>query len=71
MSFTSRLTLGDDMARIQWRTKQNLDISYLMMYADDRGKLYLHLEDDLTTVPNFVSTIKEVRGRSNIYFGPF
>jgi hypothetical protein len=42
-----------------------------MMYADDRGKLYLHLEDDLTTVPNFVSTIKEVRGRSNIYFGPF
>ncbi len=56
----TRETLGDDLVRVQWRTKENLDTSYLMMYAHNRGKLYLQLEDDLTTVPNFVSTILEV-----------
>ena len=48
------------MVRVQWRTKQNLDVSYLMMYAHNRGKFYLYLEDDVTAVPNFVSTILEV-----------
>ncbi len=38
-----RQTLGDDIRQVQWRTKQNLDFAYLMMYAQKRGKYYLQL----------------------------
>ena len=27
----------------RWRTKQNLDFSYLMMYAQSRGKYYVQV----------------------------
>ena len=46
------------MKRIQWRTKQNLDYAYLMMFAQRRGRLYLQMEDDLlTTSTKLVSTV--------------
>jgi alpha-1,3-mannosylglycoprotein beta-1,4-N-acetylglucosaminyltransferase A/B len=37
------LTLNDDLKRTAWRSKQNLDFAYLMMFAQRRGKYYLHL----------------------------
>lgn len=40
-------TLGDDMERVTWRSKQALDFSFLMMYAKDRGTFYVQLEDDV------------------------
>ena len=42
-------TLGDDMERVTWRSKQALDFSFLMMYAKDRGTFYVQLEDDVLT----------------------
>lgn len=51
-------TLGDDMERVTWRSKQSLDFSFLMMYAKNRGTFYVQLEDDVLTKKGFVSIMK-------------
>ena len=51
-------TFGDSMERVKWRTKQNLDFSFLMMYGRSRGTYYLQVEDDVVTKPGYLSTIK-------------
>ena len=33
--------------RVFWRTKQNLDMIYLMSFCRSRGTFYVHLEDDI------------------------
>uniref|UniRef100_A0A3B3SS09 Zgc:154054 n=1 Tax=Paramormyrops kingsleyae TaxID=1676925 RepID=A0A3B3SS09_9TELE len=55
-------TFGDTRERVKWRTKQNLDFSFLMLYAQSKGSYYVQLEDDIvaklgysTTMKNFVS----------------
>lgn len=53
-----RQTLGDPMERIKWRTKQNLDFAYLMMYAQPRGTFYVQLEDDILTKPGYLTIMK-------------
>ncbi|XP_033631482.1 alpha-1,3-mannosyl-glycoprotein 4-beta-N-acetylglucosaminyltransferase B-like [Asterias rubens] len=53
-----RETFGDTQERVKWRTKQNLDFSYLMMYAQSRGKYYVQLEDDLVAQPGYFTTMK-------------
>jgi alpha-1,3-mannosylglycoprotein beta-1,4-N-acetylglucosaminyltransferase A/B len=53
------------MDRVKWRSKQNLDYAYLMMYSVRRGRFYLQLEDDVLTVPNFASTILDFLGARN------
>ena len=52
-------TLGDPLERVQWRSKQNLDFAFLMMYAQGRGIFYVQLEDDIITKPNFVAIMRE------------
>ena len=52
-------TLGDPIKRVHWRTKQNLDFSYLMMYAYSRGDYYVQLEDDVISAPDYVTHIKK------------
>ncbi|CAM1322182.1 MGAT4B (predicted) [Pycnogonum litorale] len=52
-------TIGDDMARVKWRTKQTLDFSFLMMYAQSRGRFFVQLEDDIVTVKNYITSMKE------------
>ncbi|KAI4786260.1 hypothetical protein KUCAC02_037240 [Chaenocephalus aceratus] len=42
----------------RWRTKQNLDYCYLMMYAQAKGTYYVQLEDDIVARPNFFTTMK-------------
>ena len=41
--------------RVFWRTKQNLDLIYLMNFCQSKGTFYVHLEDDIITR---VSSIK-------------
>uniref|UniRef100_A0A8D2IVD3 Alpha-1,3-mannosyl-glycoprotein 4-beta-N-acetylglucosaminyltransferase B n=1 Tax=Varanus komodoensis TaxID=61221 RepID=A0A8D2IVD3_VARKO len=41
-----------------WRTKQNLDYCFLMMYAQSKGIYYVQLEDDIVAKPNYLSTMK-------------
>ena len=52
-------TLGDPLKRVHWRTKQNLDFAYLMMYSYSRGDYYIQLEDDVIAAPEYVSLIKK------------
>uniref|UniRef100_A0A8C3MF59 Alpha-1,3-mannosyl-glycoprotein 4-beta-N-acetylglucosaminyltransferase B n=1 Tax=Geospiza parvula TaxID=87175 RepID=A0A8C3MF59_GEOPR len=51
-------TLGDSEDRVRWRTKQNLDYSFLMLYAQPKGTFYLQLEDDIIAKPDFIESIK-------------
>ncbi|GFT26759.1 alpha-1,3-mannosyl-glycoprotein 4-beta-N-acetylglucosaminyltransferase B [Nephila pilipes] len=53
-----RQTLGDPLERVKWRTKQNLDFSYLMMYAQPKGTFYVQLEDDILSKPGYIETMK-------------
>ncbi|XP_042908177.1 alpha-1,3-mannosyl-glycoprotein 4-beta-N-acetylglucosaminyltransferase B isoform X2 [Parasteatoda tepidariorum] len=54
-----RQTLGDPLERVKWRTKQNLDFSYLMMYAQPKGMFYVQLEDDILSKPAYIDTMKK------------
>ena len=56
---------GDSTERVQWRSKQNLDFAFLMMYAQSRGTFYVQLEDDILTKPNFVATMRDFALQKN------
>ncbi|XP_063314524.1 alpha-1,3-mannosyl-glycoprotein 4-beta-N-acetylglucosaminyltransferase-like protein MGAT4D isoform X2 [Pelobates fuscus] len=51
-------TFGDSKERVRWRTKQNLDYSFLMLYAQPKGVYYLQLEDDIIAKPQFYQFMK-------------
>ncbi|KAM4807703.1 alpha-1,3-mannosyl-glycoprotein 4-beta-N-acetylglucosaminyltransferase-like protein MGAT4D [Rhinophrynus dorsalis] len=51
-------TFGDSKERVRWRTKQNLDYSFLMLYAQPKGTYYLQLEDDVVAKPQFFQYLK-------------
>ncbi|XP_014438906.1 alpha-1,3-mannosyl-glycoprotein 4-beta-N-acetylglucosaminyltransferase A isoform X2 [Tupaia chinensis] len=51
-------TFGDSKERVRWRTKQNLDYCFLMMYAQEKGIYYIQLEDDIIVKQNYFNTIK-------------
>uniref|UniRef100_A0A8C6TNP5 Alpha-1,3-mannosyl-glycoprotein 4-beta-N-acetylglucosaminyltransferase B n=1 Tax=Neogobius melanostomus TaxID=47308 RepID=A0A8C6TNP5_9GOBI len=53
-----RESFGDPKERVRWRTKQNLDYSFLMMYAQSKGTYYVQLEDDIVARPNYFTTMK-------------
>ncbi|CAF1144128.1 unnamed protein product [Adineta ricciae] len=55
---TLKLSLNDDKQRVKWRTKQNYDFTYLMMYSAVRGKYYIQLEDDVVTKPGYIQIIE-------------
>ncbi|XP_018418915.1 PREDICTED: alpha-1,3-mannosyl-glycoprotein 4-beta-N-acetylglucosaminyltransferase-like protein MGAT4D, partial [Nanorana parkeri] len=50
-------TFGDSKERVRWRTKQNLDYSFLMLYAQPKGTYYLQLEDDVVAKPQFFQSL--------------
>jgi len=57
-SSSLKLTLGDNRDRVKWRTKQNYDLSYLMMYCQKKGIYYVHLEDDVITKSSYITQMK-------------
>lgn len=56
---TLKPNLGDPFERVKWRTKQNLDFSFLMMYAQPKGTFYIQLEDDILSKPKYIETMKK------------
>ncbi|XP_067237801.1 alpha-1,3-mannosyl-glycoprotein 4-beta-N-acetylglucosaminyltransferase B-like isoform X2 [Chanodichthys erythropterus] len=52
-------TFGDPKERVRWRTKQNLDYSFLMLYAQLKGTYYLQLEDDIIAKQGFFESMKK------------
>ncbi|KAL5013048.1 hypothetical protein ScPMuIL_011599 [Solemya velum] len=53
-----KISFGDTKDRVRWRTKQNLDYSFLMLYAQSRGVYYVQLEDDVVVKPGYFSIMK-------------
>ncbi|CAN9514657.1 unnamed protein product [Ophioblennius macclurei] len=53
-----RETFGDSKERVKWRTKQNLDYSFLMLYAQDKGTYYVQAEDDVVAKADYFSSMK-------------
>ncbi|XP_029993811.1 alpha-1,3-mannosyl-glycoprotein 4-beta-N-acetylglucosaminyltransferase C-like isoform X2 [Sphaeramia orbicularis] len=49
---------NDAPDRVSFRSKQNVDYSFLIHYSAGLGKYYLQLEDDVSSAKNFLSTIK-------------
>lgn len=60
-----KINLNDTIDRVKWRSKQNLDYSFLMMYAQPKAKFYLQLEDDIVTQPGFITDIHKYIKSSN------
>uniref|UniRef100_A0A9J7XKS7 Zgc:154054 n=1 Tax=Cyprinus carpio carpio TaxID=630221 RepID=A0A9J7XKS7_CYPCA len=52
-------TFGDPRERVRWRTKQNLDYSFLMLYAQSKGTYYVQLEDDIVAKQGFFESMKK------------
>lgn len=53
-----RITLNDPPERIKWRSKQNLDFSFLMAYAQPKGTFYVQLEDDILAKRGYITLMK-------------
>ena len=51
-------TFEDTKKRVRWRSKQALDYAFLAYYCSGLGKYYLHIEDDLESLPGFYKFIK-------------
>ncbi|XP_034393353.1 alpha-1,3-mannosyl-glycoprotein 4-beta-N-acetylglucosaminyltransferase C-like isoform X1 [Cyclopterus lumpus] len=49
---------NDAPERVSFRSKQNLDYSFLIHYSASLGRYYLQLEDDVSAAKNFLSTIR-------------
>lgn len=49
---------NDPVDRVSFRSKQNLDYSFLIHYCAGLGRYYLQLEDDVYSATNFLTTIK-------------
>ena len=80
-NFTNlKLTCGDDITQVQWRSKQSLDYAYLMMYSQTRGSsYYVQLEDDISVLNKYYIEINnlfhlnlsERRNRTSTHSRPY
>lgn len=61
---TLRITLNDTMDRVKWRSKQNLDYSFLMNYAFGKSEFYVQLEDDIITKKGFINLMRKAINNS-------
>ncbi|MEQ2280818.1 hypothetical protein AMECASPLE_023896 [Ameca splendens] len=50
---------NDAPDRVTFRSKQNVDYSFLIHYSAGLGKYYLQLEDDVFSAKNFLTTIRK------------
>ncbi|KAJ0036401.1 hypothetical protein NQD34_005078 [Periophthalmus magnuspinnatus] len=50
---------NDPSDRVTFRSKQNVDYSYLIHYSAELGQYYLQLEDDVHCAKNFLSKIQK------------
>ena len=56
----------DDSAnRRAWRSKENVDNSFLMCYCKDFSHYYIHLEDDVKSSPSFFPKLRDFITETN------
>lgn len=53
-----RVTLNDPIERVKWRSKQNLDFSFLMAYSQIKATFYVQLEDDILAKRGYITIMK-------------
>jgi alpha-1,3-mannosylglycoprotein beta-1,4-N-acetylglucosaminyltransferase A/B len=58
-------SLNDSKERTVWRTKQNLDYAYSMMFARSTAEYYLQLEDDVSSRNNWDLSVLSFIGAQN------
>ena len=49
---------GDSLERVAWRSKQNLDFAYLMLYSQPFSEFYLQIEDDVIVSKNYLQNLE-------------
>lgn len=54
-----RITLNDPIERVKWRSKQNLDFSFLMAYSQTKATFYVQLEDDILAKRGYITIMKQ------------
>ena len=52
-------TYNDPEQKRKWRSKQNVDYSFLFMYSEPLSSYYMQLEDDVYTIPRFIPSIRK------------
>ena len=55
---TTRANGNDPKSRIKWRSKQNIDFAFLMLYSRFVSYYYIQLEDDVLCANNYIRDIK-------------
>lgn len=46
-------------SKARWRSKQNYDFAFNMLYSQSLSEYYLQLEDDVIAVPNYFQSIRD------------
>ena len=59
---------GDSVKRRFWRSKQNVDTSFVMCYCKDFSQYYIHIEDDVRSSPSFVPKLQDLITREKDQF---
>ena len=61
---------GDSNTRITWRSKENVDTSFVMCYCKDLSQYYIHLEDDVISSPSFFPKLQDFINAQGSTFWP-
>ena len=57
---------GDSNTRTTWRSKENVDATFVMCYCKDLSQYYIHLEDDVISSPSFFPKLQEFINAENV-----
>lgn len=52
-------TYNDNYDKRKWRSKQNVDYSFIFLYSENLSTYYIQMEDDIFTVPGYLQVIKD------------
>ncbi|KAK3102284.1 hypothetical protein FSP39_010204 [Pinctada imbricata] len=62
-------TFNDSAERVAWRSKQNLDYSYLFTYCQNISHYYMQIEDDVLVTPTYFKDIRRyITNRGSHWF---
>ena len=50
---------GDSDSRRTWRSKENVDATFVMCYCKELSQYYIHLEDDVISSPSFFPKLQD------------
>ena len=57
---------GDSDSRRTWRSKENVDATFVMCYCKDLSQYYIHLEDDVISSPSFFPKLQDFINKQNV-----